>query len=191
MMRTATVIARSKPYILPLELARGILHRMSNRYWEWKLAGIDMTERFGDALAASRIAFSRAVACQDDPTCRGEVSEQVFQLARALMANMSLWMAEVVTDRHRNATTRDATYMIGRLPKDRLSNSSAVAFAKSFEMAAIPTSWKAIQPEPDKTPCCQKRHLRHHRPQAQRQHHECQNKDGHYAHFYSSRKGGA
>src|SRR5690349_10112397 len=60
MLATATLMERQAPYILPVELARGTVHRLRNQLSVWESLGLAVDRSVHDRLRAARDQLSHA-----------------------------------------------------------------------------------------------------------------------------------
>lgn len=66
LLGTSTLIERERPYLLSVELARGLLQRIRTRLFHWERLGLDTPADLKKKLAEATREFSRAATSQDD-----------------------------------------------------------------------------------------------------------------------------
>ena len=65
-LSTASLMERSRPYLLEVELARGTLNRIRNQLATWEQAGLVIPDPIRKRLSEVTEVFSRAVTSQPD-----------------------------------------------------------------------------------------------------------------------------
>ena len=66
LMATATVVQRDRPYLLPLELARGKVNQVRNQLADWLTLGLTPSDKATQRLAEATRLFTRAAVAQHD-----------------------------------------------------------------------------------------------------------------------------
>jgi hypothetical protein len=66
LLGTTTLIERERPYLLPVELARGLLQRIRSRLFNWELLGLETPADLKRDLTDATREFSRAATSQHD-----------------------------------------------------------------------------------------------------------------------------
>ena len=92
LLGTTTLIERERPYLLPLELARGLLQRIRTRLFHWELLGLETPTELKQDLEEATRAFSRAATSQRDLATAAQAAN------RALSQGMAV--ADTLVDCH-------------------------------------------------------------------------------------------
>lgn len=66
-LSTSTLVERTRPYQLEVELARGLLNRIRNRVFVWEWLGLETPPEFHKQLVEATRDFSRAATSQSKP----------------------------------------------------------------------------------------------------------------------------
>jgi hypothetical protein len=144
LLGTTTLMEREKPYLLDVELARGLVQRLRSRLFIWEWLGLKTPPELAEKLCAATALFARAATTQDD----------VEQSAAA--ANQSIAAALVVCDELVRAYAEQS--LGGRQRQTPVATLMGVALGptaptvnvrrKLLEAANIiqlPMSWRAIE----------------------------------------------
>src|SRR5262245_52323236 len=66
LLGTTTLMERDAPYLLEVELARGLIQRLRSRAFIWEWLGLVTPPELNERLRAATSKFSRAATSQDD-----------------------------------------------------------------------------------------------------------------------------
>ena len=66
-LSTATLMERERPYLLEVELARGLIQRIRTRLFMWEMLGLSASAELKEQLQAATREFSLAATSQDEP----------------------------------------------------------------------------------------------------------------------------
>lgn len=86
-LNTASLRSQPDPYFLPLELARGTLHRVRSRAFEWQRIGLKLPDAFCQGAEKSLEKFLDGLLTGDlakRSTCSQESIEQILGASRSL-----------------------------------------------------------------------------------------------------------
>ncbi len=72
MLCTGSLMERDQPYHLPLELARGTVHRLRNQAAAWEAGGVVLPKDFQATVTLAGNALGKAVITQSDPIAATE-----------------------------------------------------------------------------------------------------------------------
>jgi hypothetical protein len=84
MLCSGSLMERSKPYLLPVELARGTINRLRNQVSGWELGGMTMPAGLAPLMLAATTAFARAATGQSDAVAAEDAANAA--IAKALEA---------------------------------------------------------------------------------------------------------
>ena len=147
-LSTASLMERTRPYHLPVELARGTLNRLRNQLADWQSAGLQISAELDAATRAVSRNFGEVVTGSGatDPSLQAQrVIWDTLEIARRLSAQYSeQWLAA----RARRAV-RSIRCSAGTLPNRPLSDSEADWIGRSWNAGVVALPWSAIEPRPD------------------------------------------
>ncbi len=144
-LSTCSLMERAAPYHLPLELARGTLHRARNMATEMKNAGLRVSEPVEVQLKEALQLFVRASI--DHATAEQPAEEAIRQAATAIQSLCQLCTDQILRLRHeRNGPL--STMLGVRLPSTNLTDEHRNQVLETFNSAVLPFSWRQVQPQP-------------------------------------------
>jgi hypothetical protein len=144
-LSTATLIERLTPYILPLELARGILNRVRANLAAWEAAGLPIPPAVAEQHKRALADFVAAVARQGQPAECADHAQQAIVASLAAADSLIKAFADQAA-RARAALASKPTILFGGsldaiVPDKTLGG----AFAEAFNTAIVPLAWNSIE----------------------------------------------
>lgn len=143
-LATATLMERSQPYVLEVELARGLIQRIRNRLFIWEWLGMNTPDDLKSRLAEATQKFSRAA------TGQGNIAQA------SEMANEAIAQALEMADEMVNAYARQAS--VSRMQQTPVSTLLGVSLGpklpsvevrrklvEACNIIQIPIAWRAIE----------------------------------------------
>ncbi len=106
---TATLMERSPPYLLTVELTRGKVNQVRSQAWDWLAGGLQMPASLEQEVRDLGLSFGRA-ATQEDPRQAGQLAQQTLTRAyRAAEQLVRLYWDQVFQVRHQRQARLDTT----------------------------------------------------------------------------------
>ena len=81
LLGTTTLMEREKPYLLEVELARGLIQRLRGRLFIWEWLGLKTPEELVGQLRDATRLFARAATSQDDVPAAAAAANQAIASA--------------------------------------------------------------------------------------------------------------
>ncbi|HEX6961682.1 MAG TPA: endo-1,4-beta-xylanase [Lacipirellula sp.] len=81
LLGTTTLMERDEPYLLDVELARGLIQRIRSRLFIWEWLGLKTPPEMSERLHAATKLFSRAATSQDDVATAADFANQAIAAA--------------------------------------------------------------------------------------------------------------
>ena len=98
---TASLMERTRPYLLEVELARGTLNRIRNQLAAWEQAGLVIPEPIRKRLSDVTEVFSRAVTSQPDPKHAANLASEVLSEGLSLTVALgAAYAQQALATRH-------------------------------------------------------------------------------------------
>lgn len=150
LLTSASLRCVEEPYWLPLELARGTIHRIRGRGLDWQRVGLKFPEAYTSLIDQAVAAFIRAALATSNPTQCCELAQQSIDLA--ISASRPLTRAFVAQSlQARHAVEKQFSTLLGvRINPDSHWTTSAEAVLPaintlnvSMEMGQFATDSKA------------------------------------------------
>lgn len=144
MLSTATVSERERPYSLPIELARGILHRTLSQVSEWQRQGLtDIEPAIKTIRQASRM-FAQAVVQPENEHSAG-LAIQAIDLTLTACKSLAHRYAEQFTA-ERKAAGQMVTVFGSYLGSTEVPPIERKSFQEAFSVAFVPMTWRVAEP---------------------------------------------
>jgi hypothetical protein len=94
LLGTTTLMERDAPYLLEVELARGLVQRLRSRLFIWEWLGMVTPAPLAEKLKAATSLFSRAATNQRDPAVAAKYANEALTAALAVADEIVLSYAE-------------------------------------------------------------------------------------------------
>ena len=87
LISTATLMERDRPYLLEVELARGMLNNLRNQIAQWEMMGLVVPTSLRGKIAEATSDFSRGASNQDDVPEAAKYAAHSLVAAQSAMAS--------------------------------------------------------------------------------------------------------
>lgn len=146
-LSTGILMERERPYLLPLELARGTLLRIRNQWALWEAAGLVAPAAIVEKHRAVAKEFTKAATQQDRPDDSAQSANRSLKLALELIDELAAEYARQAIATRRKHAPKMVTLLAGLLECRSLTDALGKQFAHVFNTAAIPLCWRTCEPE--------------------------------------------
>jgi hypothetical protein len=144
-LSTGTLAERPRPYLLPVELARGTIYRLRSYAFAWQSLGLLLPDGFEVLLHQVLETFARAATSQDH-TAAAELAEQALDAALVASGSLCGAYGEQSVPARRAAASR-APFLIGvtldELPPEQSFAERALGACNTL---SVPFVWRRIEP---------------------------------------------
>jgi GH35 family endo-1,4-beta-xylanase len=142
---TSTLMERDEPYLLEVELARGMVNCLRNQRAQWEMMGLVVPNALQALITEATVQLSRGATRQNEPSeaadwaeksltsaaeamnqLAGEYSRQALALRRAQSRPISSWFG---------------IHLGSQVPKGNVARQ----LPSAFNMVALPLSWRRIE----------------------------------------------
>ena len=143
-LSTSTLMERDRPYLLEVELARGLIHRIRNRLFVWEWLGLKTPPQLKEQLQTATREFALAATSQDEP------AEAAVAANRAIVSalNAGEQLVAKYADQSLSARRRHAPVpaLLGvNLDSETPSVEVRRQLVEACNIVQIPVSWRAIE----------------------------------------------
>ncbi len=146
MCTSATLIERSRPYNLLVELARGKVNQVRCQASDWRAGGLMLAPELEQRIHDAGLAFAHAVAGVP-PEEAGQQAQAALDLAYQTAGQLvSAYLAQVFQIRHQRQARLDST-LACRLGKTVPPSNLAPHLTSAFNSVCLPFSWGQIENE--------------------------------------------
>jgi hypothetical protein len=142
---TSTLMERDEPYLLEVELARGMINIVRNQLAMWEMMGLVVPQGLSSSVLEGTQEFARAATSQEDPPTAADWAQR--SLATASVAMMRLadeYARQALAARRKQARAVNSWFGVHlgtRVPKPAVARQ----LVKTFNMVSLPMTWRAIE----------------------------------------------
>jgi hypothetical protein len=145
-LSTGTLVERLRPYVLPVELARGTVYRLRTYAFAWRSLGLILPDGFEGLLHQVLEKLARAATSQDRPAAAAEFAEQALDMALVASSTLCAAYGEQSIPARRGAASR-APFLVGvTLDEQPLDQPFAEQVLAACNSVAVPFTWRSIEP---------------------------------------------
>lgn len=144
MLSTATLMERSRPYWLEVELARGLIQRIRNRLFIWEWLGLKTPAELQQQLQQATREFSRAATSQSRPAEAAASADRAIALALSVSEKLAASYAQqTIANRQRQtpASTLLGVSLGPETPDVRMRRQ----LVEACNIIQLPVAWRAIE----------------------------------------------
>ncbi len=152
---SATLMERTRPYALLIELARGKVNQMRCQAADWSMGGLQIDDPLRQSMQSATLAFGRAATNSSGSRPGAEETRQgqdALDLGyRASQDLVDAYVEQVFHIRHQRAPRLD-TALGCRVAPDQgdvpaVLAGDAVPFARAFNSVSLPFAWSDVEQE--------------------------------------------
>jgi Glycosyl hydrolase family 10 len=143
---TASLVERSEPYLLTLELARGKIAQLRDQISAWEISGMTIPVAFQEPFQEAHRLFRRAAGLQDQPA---EASSLASESLRWAFVAGDIAVKSYASQRmaaRRKRSPQPPAALGCSLGAQVLDPRSEKLFLDAFSAAAVPVEWRNVEP---------------------------------------------
>ena len=141
---TATLVERPRPYLMEVELARGLINRIRNRLFIWEWLGLETPAEFQQRLTDATREFSRAATSQQHPDKAAASAIRAIDLALTAAEDLSRSYAQQAITARQEQTPIPALLGVALNPQTP-SVKVRRQLVDACNIAQLPVAWRAIE----------------------------------------------
>jgi hypothetical protein len=142
---TSTLMERDEPYLLEVELARGMVNVLRTQLAQWETIGLVVPDELREHIAEATRSFARAATNQEERATAAEWAEKALVLATDAMDRLADEYGRQAIAFRRTQPRQFASWFGVQLSA-RLPNANvARQVASAFNMVSVPLSWRSIE----------------------------------------------
>ncbi len=146
LLATSTLMERDRPYLLEVELARGLVFRLRDQLAVWELLGLVAPDDLKGTVAEATKSFSLAASRQNDVAVAAQFARSAIATAAGAAHRLAnVYAQQALSLRQTNSqklTTMLGIRMGGKAPTGAMSK----RIAQTFNLVAAPCGWGAVEP---------------------------------------------
>lgn len=147
MLATASLMQRERPYLLEIELARGIINRIRNQVAAWQGMGLVVPRPIASRLTSLERQFAQAATRQHEPPEAAPLASDAIREACDLtIALGESYTEQALAVRRRHSPTLNSLLGI-RLGNTVPREEDSQQLAATFNTAGVSFAWPTIEPQ--------------------------------------------
>ena len=150
LLATSTLMEREAPYLLEVELARGLIFRLRDQLAAWEHLGLVAPEALKKQTAEASSRFLRATNRQDSPAEAARISREAIEVGAEAAFHLTRVYADQALAIRQNNGQKLTTLLGVRLADETPRDEIAMSLGKTFNLASIPCGWGVIEPSEGK-----------------------------------------
>lgn len=139
---SATLQCQSRPYFLPLELARGKIGQLRNLLTEWQLVGLEPSKHVVEAIDEAVACFAQAAVLKHDEPRSSNLAAEALELAFHAGLELATEYGEQAIAVRQGMAQRLPLFLAADLGAVVPRGAIADALLDTFNMAAIDAGWR-------------------------------------------------
>ncbi|MFO0906161.1 MAG: hypothetical protein U0939_24350 [Pirellulales bacterium] len=146
-LTTSSLMERKAPYLLPLELARGTVHRLRAQLAAWQLIGYRPSDAVREQVSDAQESFMRAAMEQGTPEAMCDDADRTLEYALTAIESACSEFAQASL-RSRQSQTPTLNTLLGAVVESPpLDAKSAKWTLASFNAAQLRLTWSETEQE--------------------------------------------
>jgi hypothetical protein len=148
MLSTTTMMERDEAYHLPLELARGTVHRLKSQLSNWQLVGLRSNTALDDKVHHATQLLAKAATRQNQPDAISPIANRAIQAAMEAIDDLcDVYGEQALSLRLQSGPVSTLVgCRLDHVPEGR----AAQYILEAFNAIHIPFTWREIESEPEK-----------------------------------------
>lgn len=143
-LTTTSLMERERPYLLEVELARGLIHRLRNRLFVWEWLGLETPEELQEQLTKATKEFALAATSQNEPGEAAVAANRAIVLALKTASELvSKYAEQSITARCKQAPI--GTLLGVSLQPQTPAVETRRQLVNSCNIIQLPIAWRAVE----------------------------------------------
>jgi hypothetical protein len=145
LISTSTLMEREEPYLLEVELARGMLNVLRNQLAQWEMLGLVVQSALRERIAEATVYFSRAATNQNEPEKAAALAEKSLVAAAEAMDQLAAEYGRQAISLRRTQPRQFASWFGVQLGARLPRSNAARQLASAFNMVSLPMTWRSVE----------------------------------------------
>ncbi len=145
LINTSTLVERDRPYLLEVELARGMLNNLRNQLAQWESMGLVVNESLTNGILEATFDFSRAATTQNDRAAAADWANRSLATTIVSMSHLTdEYVRQATAQRRSQPRSLTSWYGVnlgGQVPKPAVGRH----VVNTFNMVSLPLNWRSIE----------------------------------------------
>lgn len=142
---TATLMERDEPYVLEVELARGMINCLRNQLAQWDGLGLEVSPSLRERVAEATMHFARAATCQHEHAVAADWAQKALHTAVQAMDRLAADYGDQAVALRRMQPRPFPTWFGVQLGAGVPQPAVANQLVSTFNMLSVPFAWRNIE----------------------------------------------
>jgi hypothetical protein len=142
---TSTLIERDEPYLLEVELARGMVNSLRTQIAAWETMGLVVPKGLAGAVLEGTVEFARAATNQDDPPNAADWAQRSLATSSTTMTRLAAEYARQALALRRKQPRQFTSWFGVHLGREVPDRNLGRQIAGTFNMVSVPMTWRSIE----------------------------------------------
>jgi hypothetical protein len=149
-LSTGMLLERPEPYLLPLELARGMVNQLRTQLFEWEAIGLLAPEEVSRKAAEATQQLAAATVQQANPLLASPLAEITLRTAIQTAEQLAAAYVDQAFSVRGKTDGKLKGFLGADLGNGPLKDKIARHFLQSFNTANVPLAWRAVETAEDR-----------------------------------------
>jgi hypothetical protein len=150
LLETTRLMAREKPYILNVELARFRLMKVMQKQEDWNLFDFPRAERFAQKFREAQDLLAQSLGLLHEPLEAAKLADRALLMGVELSEELCAFHADLLIQRRRG-NGAFVKHVVGcRINTSVQNEKYRDMLSGNFDYATMPMSWRQLEPEEHK-----------------------------------------
>jgi GH35 family endo-1,4-beta-xylanase len=142
---TSTLMERDEPYLLEVELARGMINCLRSQLAAWEMVGLQVPKGLASGVLEGTVEFARAATTQDDPATAADWALRCMATTSTTMGRLAEEYARQALAQRRKQPRPLNSWFGVHLGSDVPKGNTSRTLASTFNMVSVPMTWRTIE----------------------------------------------
>ncbi|MEX0613919.1 MAG: endo-1,4-beta-xylanase, partial [Pirellulales bacterium] len=142
---TSTLMERDEPYLLEVELARGMINCLRTQLAMWEMMGLVVPKGLASSVLEGTVEFARAATTQDDQATAADWAQRSLATTSTAMMRLAGEYARQALSMRRKQPRPLNSWFGVHLGSDLPEVNVARQLVSTFNMVSIPMTWRSIE----------------------------------------------
>lgn len=145
LLATATLMERDEPYLLEVELARGMINRVRNQLGGWELLGLVVPADLREEVVAATRLFTRTLSYLDAPAEAARLAIEAIDAGVAVAERLASVYAQQAMQIRLAPQGRLTTLLGTDLGSGPPNPPIQEQIVSAFNLVSVPMSWRDVE----------------------------------------------
>jgi hypothetical protein len=142
---TSTLMERDEPYLLEVELARGMINTLRTQLAAWEMLGLQVPKGLASGVLEGTVEFARAATTQDDPPAAADWALRALATTSTTMTRLADEYARQALALRRKQPRPLASWFGVHLGNEVPKGNTSRQLVSTFNMVSVPMTWRSIE----------------------------------------------